>query len=137
VTEARAAGADYVLLIAACLTDAELVAMLQAARGWGMDALVETHSSQDLERALATDVEIIGVNARDLETLEVDAGRALAQLARIPADRIAVMESGISTRAQVVAAVAAGASGILVGEALMRANDPRAELRRLTGEEDE
>ena len=61
--------------------------------------------------------------------------RALAQLARIPVGRVAVMESGISTRAQVLAAVAAGASGILVGEALMRAADPRAELRRLTGEE--
>ncbi|MEA2521711.1 MAG: indole-3-glycerol phosphate synthase [Actinomycetota bacterium] len=137
VTEARAAGADAVLLITACLSDAELVAMLEAARGWGMDALVETHSARDLERALATNAELIGVNARDLETLEVDATRALAQLARIPADRVAVMESGISTRAQVVAAVAAGASGILVGEALMRADDPRAELRRLTGEEDD
>lgn len=135
VVQARAAGADAVLLITACLTDEELTAMLAAAREWGMDALVETHSSVDLDRALATDAEIVGVNARDLETLEVDAGRALAQLARIPVGRVAVMESGISTRAQVLAAVAAGASGILVGEALMRAADPRAELRRLTGEE--
>jgi indole-3-glycerol phosphate synthase len=135
VTEARAAGADAVLLITACLSDAELAAMLEATRTLGMDALVETHSSQDLERALATGAELIGVNARDLETLEVDAARALAQLARIPSDRVAVMESGISTRAQVVAAVAAGASGILVGEALMRARDPSAELRRLIGEE--
>jgi len=135
VVQSRAAGADAVLLITACLTDDELLAMLAAATEWGMDALVETHSPADLDRALATDAQIIGVNARDLETLEVNPERALAQLGRIPSDRIAVMESGISTRAQVVAAVNAGASGILIGEALMRATDPRSELRRLTGEE--
>ena len=135
VVQARAAGADAVLLITACLSDQELVAMLAVASQWGMDVLVETHGSADLDRALATDAQIIGVNARDLETLEIDPERALAQLARIPRGRIAVMESGISTRAQVVAAVTAGASGILIGEALMRATDPASALRRLTGEE--
>lgn len=135
VVEARAAGADAVLLITACLTDQELIAMLAASAEWGMEALVETHAPADLARALATDAQIIGVNARDLETLDVDPERALAQLAQIPPDRIAVMESGISTRAQVVAAVNAGASGILIGEALMRATDPRSALRRLTEEE--
>ena len=135
VVEARAAGADAVLLITACLSDHELIAMLAATARWGMEALLETHGSADLRRALATDAQIIGVNARDLETLEVDPERALAQLARIPGDRIAVMESGIATRAQVVAAVKAGASGILVGEALMRAADPARTLRQLTGQE--
>ena len=84
---------------------------------------------------LATDAEVVGVNARDLETLDVDVDRALAHLARIPAGRLGVMESGIATREQVRAAVDAGASAILVGEALMRADDPGAKLRELLGEE--
>jgi indole-3-glycerol phosphate synthase len=132
--ESRAAGADAVLLISACLSANELVAMLGTARDLGLGTLVETHSDEDLEKALATDAEVIGVNARDLETLEVDVGRALSHLSCIPADRLAVMESGIRTRGQVVAAVEAGASGILVGEALMRADDPGAKLRELMGE---
>ena len=133
--ESRAAGADAVLLIAACLSTNELVAMLATARDLGLGALVEAHSDEDLEKVLATDAEVIGVNARDLETLEVDVDRALSHLSRIPAGRLAVMESGIASREQVVAAVEAGASGILVGEALMRADDPGAKLRELMGEE--
>jgi indole-3-glycerol phosphate synthase len=133
--ESRAAGADAVLLIAACLSANELIAMLAAARDLGLGALVETHSDQDLEKVLATDAEVVGVNARDLETLDVDVDRALAHLARIPDGRLAVMESGIATRDQVRAAVDAGASAILVGEALMRADDPGAKLRELLGEE--
>ena len=133
--ESRAAGADAVLLIAACLSANELIAMLGVARDLGLGALVETHSDADLEKALATDAEMIGVNARDLETLDVDANRALASLARIPDDRLAVMESGIANRDDVRAAVEAGASAILVGEALMRADDPGAMLRAMMGEE--
>lgn len=136
VLEARAAGADSVLLITSCLDDRELVAMLSAARDLGMEPLVETHSDEDLERALATDAEVVGVNARDLESLQVDVEAALARLRGVPDDRVAVLESGISTRAHVVAAVDAGASAILVGEALMRAADPGATIRHLvTGEE--
>jgi indole-3-glycerol phosphate synthase len=135
VVEARVAGADAVLLITASLTDDELASMLAAAEEWGMDALVETHSAEDLDRALAAKARIIGVNARDLQTLEVDTASALSQLARIPKGSVAVMESGISTREQVVVAVASGASAILIGEALMRADDPGVVLRRLTGEE--
>ncbi len=123
------------LLIAACLSANELVAMLATAHDLGLGALVETHSDHDLEKALATDAEVVGVNARDLESLDVDVARALAHLRRIPDDRLSVMESGIATRAQVVAAVRAGASAILVGEALMRADDPGAKLRELLGEE--
>lgn len=133
--ESRATGADAVLLIAACLTANELVAMLAAARDLGLGALVETHSDDDLEKALATDAEVVGVNARDLETLDVDVERALAHLRRIPAGRLSVMESGIAIRDQVRAAVDAGASAILVGEALMRADDPGVKLRELLGEE--
>ena len=135
VIEARAHGADAVLLIAACLSDAELHAMLAAAADLGMASIVEAHADGDLDRALATDAAVIGVNARDLETLEIDVGRALALLLRIPAGRVRVMESGISRRADVEEAAAAGASAILVGEALMRAGDPVEKLRELRGEE--
>jgi indole-3-glycerol phosphate synthase len=134
VIEARAAGADAVLLITACLSTSELRAMLEAASDLGLQALVETHSEEDVERALATDARIVGVNARDLESLEVDEDRALALAARIPGDLTVVFESGIHTRAQVERAVAAGAHAILVGEALMRAKNPAAKLRQLRGE---
>jgi indole-3-glycerol phosphate synthase len=133
--ESRAAGADAVLLITAAVSPLELDALLATARDLGLGVLLETHSDADLDIALATDAEVIGVNARDLETLEVDPERARTQLSRIPADRIGVLESGIASREDVAAAVVAGASAILVGEALMRAADPRAMLRGLLGEE--
>ena len=122
--EARADGADAVLLIVAAVSPLELEALLATARDLGLGVLLESHSDAELDVALATDAEVIGVNARDLETLEVDAERARRQLGRIPAERIGVLESGIATREDVVAAVEAGASAILVGEALMRAADP-------------
>lgn len=131
VIEARASGADAVLLIVAALTETQLLALLEAARDLGLAALVETHSDEDLRRALSTDATVIGVNARDLETLEVDVTGALARIGRVPEDRLAVMESGISTRADVDAALDAGASAILVGEALMRADDPARAVRKL------
>jgi indole-3-glycerol phosphate synthase len=134
VIESRVHGADAVLLIAAALSGPELKAMLAAAGDLGLGALVEAHSAADLDRALATDAEVVGVNARDLETLEVDRGRALELLARVPPDRVAVFESGIGSRADVEDAVRAGAKAVLVGEALMRAEDPEAALRDLRGE---
>lgn len=137
ILEARAHGADAVLLIAAALDDGELVSMQAAAAELGMGVLLETHGDDDLERALATEASVIGVNARDLETLEVDRERALRQLGRVPAGRITVLESGIRTRADVVRAVEAGASAILVGETLMRSGDPGRTLRTLIGEEPE
>jgi indole-3-glycerol phosphate synthase len=137
VIEARAWGADAVLLIAACLSPDELTAMLRATADLGMSALVETHSDEDLEKALSSDAELIGVNARDLESLDVDVPAALVRLGSLPSDRVGVMESGIATRADVLAAVNAGASAILVGEALMRADDPEAKVRELLGEEPE
>jgi indole-3-glycerol phosphate synthase len=133
VIESRATGADAILLIAAALTELELKALLAAAADLGLDALVETHSEEDLDKALSTDATVVGVNARDLETLEVDVDRALALLARFPQDRIAVLESGVSSRDQVTRAVDAGARGVLIGEALMRAPDPVAMLRELRG----
>jgi len=134
VMEARAGGADAVLLIAAALSDLELTAMLATAGDLGLGTLVETHSEEDLERVLATNAKVVGVNARDLETLEVDVDRAFTLLRRVPADRIAVAESGLATRAQVERAIEAGARAVLVGEALMRAEDPAAKLRELRGE---
>lgn len=134
VMESRVEGADAVLLIAAALSDLELKAMLATAEDLGLGALVETHTEEDLERALASDAKVVGVNARDLETLEVDVDRALALLRRVPEDRIAVAESGLSSREHVARAVDAGARAVLVGEAFMRAEDPGAKLRELRGE---
>jgi indole-3-glycerol phosphate synthase len=131
VIEARAHGADAVLLITACLDDDELAAMLATAADLGMGALVETHADDELERAVASGAVVIGVNARDLETLHVDVASALHRIGRVPDDRVAVLESGVRGRAEVDAALEAGASAILVGEALMRASDPRAALRGL------
>lgn len=133
--EARVAGADAALLIAAALSDRELDAMLATAEDLGLGTLVEAHTEPDLERVLATPAKVVGVNARDLETLEVDVDRGLALVERVPADRIAVAESGISEREHVERAIAAGARAVLVGEALMRAADPGAKLRGLLGED--
>ncbi len=133
--EARAAGADAVLLITSAVRPDELRALLATAADLSLGVLLETHSDADLDVALATDAEVIGVNARDLETLRVDPVTARSRLGRIPHDRLAVLESGIATREDVRAAVEAGASAILVGEALMRADDPAAALRALLGEE--
>jgi len=137
VLEARAAGADAILVIACATDDPSLASLLGSASELGMGVLLETHGEEDLERALATDQEVVGINARDLESLEVDVHAALERLRRVPAERIAVLESGIASRADAVAAVEAGASAILVGEALMRAPDPSTKLRQLRGEEAE
>lgn len=135
LVEARAHGADAVLLIAACLSLPELRTMLDVADDLGLGVLLETHSEEDMSKALATEAPVVGVNSRDLETLEVDEARALDSLRRVPTDRIAVLESGISSRAQVERAQAAGASVVLVGEALMRASDPAAKIGELLGGE--
>jgi indole-3-glycerol phosphate synthase len=134
VLEARVEGADAVLLIASALSTTELKAMLAAADDLDLGALVETHSREDLDKALSTDAKVIGVNARDLESLEVDVERALGMLRDVPHDRIAVMESGVAAREDVEQALEAGAAAVLVGETLMRAPDPQAKLRELRGE---
>lgn len=133
VIQSRAAGGDAVLLIAAALSELELKGMLAVAADLGLDALLETHSEEDLAKALATDAPVIGVNARDLETLEVDVERALAMLPDVPSDRVAVLESGVSTREDVERAIDAGAGAVLVGETLMRSPDPGVTIRSLRG----
>ena len=112
--ESRAAGADAVLLIAAALADDELSALLALARDLGLGVLLEVHTEEDLERALGTEAEVVGVNARDLETLQVDGEGALRLLGRVPGDRVAVLESGISRPEQAARAVSAGARALLV-----------------------
>jgi len=133
LAEARGAGADAVLVITAAITDDELAALLQTAKELELSTLVEAHGEEDLERALAAGAPIVGVNARDLETLDVDEERALRLLERVPRDRARVFESGIATRAQVQRAVEAGAYAVLVGEHLMRSADPAAAIAELRG----
>jgi indole-3-glycerol phosphate synthase len=135
VIQARASGADAVLLIVGAVTDSELAVLLAAARDLGLEALVETQTDEDLRRALDTEAPIVGVNARNLETLEVDIQGSLDRIGAVPADRVSVLESGITRRADVDAAVEAGASAILVGEALMRAADPARAVRKLLWKE--
>jgi indole-3-glycerol phosphate synthase len=133
VAEARAAGADVVLLIVAALGDGDLAALLAATRRWGMEALVEAHDEDEVRRALAAGAAVIGVNHRDLRTFEMDMHLATRLRPLIPTDRLLVAESGIKTAADVRRLRAAGIDAILVGETLMQAPDPAAALRALAG----
>jgi indole-3-glycerol phosphate synthase/phosphoribosylanthranilate isomerase len=129
--DAREAGADAILLILRDLDDAAARRLLGTASGLGMDALVEAHDEEELGRAVALDVRIVGVNARDLSTFRVDRKAQLELVARAPRDRVVVAESGIEATAHGVAAELAGADAILVGSALMRAADPAKKLAEL------
>ena len=121
--ESRAHGADIVLLIVAALSDLQLSEFYAIAKSLGMQVLVETHTLEEVERALSLDPEIIGVNARDLTTLKIDLG-AFDKLAKsIPAGKIKVAESGISSVAEVISYRNSGAEAILVGEALVKDGD--------------
>jgi len=122
----RRAGADLVLLLAALHPEGRLRRLVAQARDLGLEPLVEAHDARELERALASDARVIGVNNRDLRTLDVDPERAIALRDRIPDDRIAIAESGVRDVATIRAWRAAGFDAALVGEALMRAGDPRA-----------
>ena len=124
IFESRAHGADIVLLIVAALSDLQLSEFYAIAKSLGMQVLVETHTSGEVERALSLDPEIIGVNARDLTTLKIDLG-AFDKLAKaIPAGKIKVAESGISSVTEVISYRNSGAEAILVGEALVKDGDP-------------
>jgi indole-3-glycerol phosphate synthase/phosphoribosylanthranilate isomerase len=124
VLEARAAGADAVLLMASLLDDATLRRLLATARGIGLEALVEVHDRAELDRVLATDATVIGVNARDLRTLQIDAESAAALLRDVPEDRVAVAESGVTTRGDADALRASRADAVLIGSALMATPEP-------------
>ena len=133
VYEARALGADCILLIVAALDDAQLQELSELAHKLGLDVLVEVHDADELERALRTSAPLIGVNNRNLRTFETALETTLQLRERVPVDRLLVTESGIHTRADVERMRAAGIHAFLVGEAFMRAEDPGAELRRLFG----
>jgi indole-3-glycerol phosphate synthase/phosphoribosylanthranilate isomerase len=131
VRELKEAGADAVLLILRDLDDATAGHLLAFAQSLGLDALVEAHTADELQRALALDAPIVGVNARDLSTFAIDRRKQLELVSRAAGDRIVIAESGVHTRAQGAAAELAGADAILVGSALMQAPDPQAKLREL------
>jgi indole-3-glycerol phosphate synthase len=131
--EARAHGADVVLLIVAALSKNQLEDYFHLSTELGMRSLIEVHTNDELERALEISPEIIGVNSRNLKTLEVDA-RAFAELIpQIPSNIARVAESGISTREEVVFAQECGATAILVGEALVRSESPTVAINQLLG----
>jgi indole-3-glycerol phosphate synthase/phosphoribosylanthranilate isomerase len=130
--KAKTAGADAVLVLLRDVDDDRAAALLSYARELGLETLVEAHDAGELERALALDAEVVGVNARDLSTFEIDRSAQLELIARMKGSgRVIVAESGVHSRAQGAAAELAGADAILVGSALMRANDPAAKLREL------
>lgn len=131
--EARAYGADAVLLIAAILNAGLLAELLALARTLGLECLVEVHDERELERALAADAQIIGINNRDLRTFEVDLALTERLRPLIPEDRVVVAESGIHTRADVERLRALGVNAVLIGEALVTADDARAKIRELLG----
>ena len=120
VAAQRLAGADAILVILAMVSDDEARRLMETAALLGMDALVETHSREEIDRAVAIGARVVGVNARDLETLEIDRDRQLGLLSSLPHDVIRVAESGMSAREDVERARDAGADAVLVGTALMR-----------------
>ena len=133
VYESRAMGADAILLIVACLDDAQMRDYEAIAAGLGMAVLVEAHDGAELERALKLRTPLIGVNNRNLRTFEVSVQTTLDLLPKIPADRLLVTESGITSREDVATLRAAGIHAFLVGEAFMRADEPGEALAALFG----
>ncbi|MGB0723224.1 MAG: indole-3-glycerol phosphate synthase TrpC [Gammaproteobacteria bacterium] len=131
VYEARAIGADCILLIVACLEDSVMAELAGLATELGMDVLVEVHDGDELERALPLDLPLVGINNRDLRSFETRLETTYDLLERIPADRIVVTESGIHAREHVEAMRARNVNAFLVGEAFMRADDPGAQLNAL------
>jgi indole-3-glycerol phosphate synthase len=131
IAEARAWGADAILLIVAALDDARLVAFESCARDLGLAVLVEVHDGTELDRALKLATPLIGINNRNLRSFEVSLATTLDLLPRIPADRLVVTESGILTPADVATMRAHGVHAFLVGEAFMRAADPGQALATL------
>ena len=131
LAEFQRLGADAVLLLLRDLDDQTAAELMGVARHLGLDALVEAHTAQELDRAVRLGADPIGVNARDLSTFRIDRAAQLDLVARAPRDRVVVAESGIESRAQAAAAELAGADAFLVGSALMRAQDPATKLREL------
>lgn len=131
VYEARALGADCILLIVAALGDPTMIELADLAMELGMDVLVEAHDAEELDRALQTSATLIGINNRDLRTFDTSLDTTLQLKDKVGADRILVTESGIHAREDVQRMRAAGVHAFLVGEAFMRADDPGTALRTL------
>jgi len=131
VYEARMIGADAILLIVAALEDGPMIEMANLAHELGMDVLVEVHDIDELERALQTDCQLIGVNNRNLRTFEVSLDTSLELKSAMPADRIMVTESGIGSREDVARMRGAGIHTFLVGESFMRQPDPGTALKAM------
>ena len=131
VLEARAMGADCILLIAACLADAQMAELEDAATSLGLDVLVEVHDGDELERALQLKTPLLGINNRNLRSFETTLETTLGLLPEVPPDRLLVTESGIASRADVQRLRAAGVNAFLVGEAFMRAPEPGQALAEL------
>ena len=131
VVEARANGADAILLIVAALTDAELRTLREEARRWELDVLCEVHDSEELERAHPLECECVGVNSRDLRTFEVSLDRACELASRLPRSAVHVAESGIHTHEDMQRLRSAGYEAFLIGESLMKEPRPGEALRRL------
>jgi indole-3-glycerol phosphate synthase / phosphoribosylanthranilate isomerase len=132
VLKAKVAGADAVLLLLRDVDDLRATALMSYARELGLELLVEAHDANELQRAVALGADVIGVNARDLSTFEIDRTTQLRLVARMKGhEAVVVAESGVHSRAQGAAAELAGADAVLVGSALMRAEDPAARLREL------
>ena len=135
LVEAKASGADAVLFVAGTLDLERLRALYEEARALDLDALVEVHTPDELELALEVDVDVIGINNRDLADFRVDLERTYELLPDVPAGKTVVSESGIGSRAHVEELERVGVDAVLVGEALMRADDPEAATRDLAGED--
>jgi indole-3-glycerol phosphate synthase len=133
IAEARAMGADAILLIVAALDDAALARFNATARSFGMAVLVEVHDAAELDRALALEGALIGINNRNLRTFDVDLATTLELVPKIPGGRLVITESGILARADVATLREHGVDAFLVGEAFMRAKDPGAALVELFG----
>ncbi|QJD59395.1 indole-3-glycerol phosphate synthase TrpC [Pseudomonas sp. gcc21] len=131
VVEARAIGADCILLIVASLEDGQMAELASVAAEHGLDVLVEVHDAAELDRALKIDSPLIGINNRNLHTFDVSLETTLDLLPQVPTDRMLITESGILNRADVEVMLAHDIYGFLIGEAFMRAEDPGTELKRL------
>ncbi|MEX2043802.1 MAG: indole-3-glycerol phosphate synthase, partial [Opitutus sp.] len=133
VLEAREAGASAILIIVRALTDGEMKRLIDAARAAGLDALFEIHDEAELERALAHGATLIGVNNRDLAVFKTDLGLSERLIPKFPESVTAVSESGIFTAAEASRARAAGAHAVLVGEALMKSEEPAKLIAEFRG----